>query len=63
MKKLFEAMKNREWTKLEIGLSLTVAFLSGIIIGNILSPKGERYYGCFNGNSTIDELPLQDEEK
>ena len=55
MRKLLEEMKNRDWNYSEICLSLLVAFLSGIIFGVLLSPKGNRYYGCFNGSTNLQD--------
>lgn len=52
MRKLLAKMKNRNWNYSEICLSLLAAFLSGIVVGSLLSPKGSRYYGCFNGNNS-----------
>lgn len=53
MSKVLEIMKkieNKKLSGLEICLSIAVAFLSGIIIGGVLSPKGDRCVGCYNGS-------------
>lgn len=50
MKKIINNINFKEWSNLDIGLTIAIAFLSGIITGFILSPKGSRAYGCNNGN-------------
>lgn len=51
MNKLLEKMKEQEFTTREflfMGISL---FLSGIVLGILLSPKGNRVVGSNNGNN------------
>lgn len=43
--------KGHRLTTLELVLSIVVAFLGGIIIGSLVSPKGRRYIACYNGNN------------
>ncbi|MDO5154730.1 MAG: hypothetical protein Q4D51_02090 [Eubacteriales bacterium] len=51
MVNLLEKLEDRNWTGLELALSFVVAILSGVVLGVLLSPKGNRHYGCYNGNS------------
>lgn len=55
MKKLFEELESREWTGLEIFLSILTALLGGIVLGALFSSKGDRYYGSFNGNNELED--------
>lgn len=50
MSKIIERIEDRKLTGLEICLSVLVAFLSGIIMGIVLSPKGDRCVGSYNGS-------------
>lgn len=47
---IMEIIENKKLSGLEICLSITVAFLSGIIMGIVLSPKGDRCVGSYNGS-------------
>ncbi len=44
---LEEKQKIRKW---ELLFGLAAMLFAGMVIGIWISPKGERYYGCFNGN-------------
>lgn len=45
----------------ELALSGIVLFLTGIIIGMILSPRKVSMLGCNNGNNTV--APAEEEEE
>lgn len=56
MRDILEKIEYREWTSLEIILAVLTALFSGIVIGVVISPKGKRIYGSYNGNSGLEEL-------
>lgn len=60
MKKIIDILESRQFSGLEIVLGLLVALLSGIIIGDVLSTKSTRYYGCYNGSNCFDDNVKED---
>lgn len=46
-----QAIVNKDFTTREAVLFSVCLFLLGIVIGMILSPKGNRMAGCYNSNA------------
>jgi len=62
MKKLMEILENETFSPREIIAIAVSVFLGGVIVGMFIAPKGERYYGCFNGSNCCDGDCCDDEE-
>lgn len=52
MNKITEELENLNFSTREYFLSGIIMFLAGLVIGIILSPKGERIIGSNNGNNS-----------
>ena len=63
---LLERIEDQELTVLELTLMIAVAFLSGLVLGMIFSPKKHVVIGSNNGNNSPGCLTLdttdEDEE-
>lgn len=51
MKKIVEKIENFEFSTREFLFVSLILFLMGLLLGIIISPKGERTIGCNNGNN------------
>lgn len=63
MKKLLHLFEERPLNPLETILAVSTAFMSGLVLGLLLSPKGNRSYGCNNGNNSGNYCGLEKENK
>ena len=63
MKKIDREMEYESLSAREIRLSVSIGFLLGVIIGMLISPKGNRSYGCNNGSTKIFNNKTDFEEK
>lgn len=63
MKKTVQKMEFESLSAREMRLSVIVGFLLGVIIGMLISPKGNRSYGCNNGSTKIFNNKTDLEEK
>lgn len=61
MDKLIIKVKEMELTPREQFMFGLILFLGGLLLGFILSPKGERSYGCNNGNNNTGCLQNNDQ--
>lgn len=57
MKKLIELFEAQEFTSRELIFMGIALLLGGTLLGVLFSPKGERAYGCNNGNNNTGYLP------
>lgn len=57
MNKLIAKVEDMDLSFREQVLFGLVLFLGGILLGIIFSPKGQRSYGCNNGNNNTGCLP------
>lgn len=51
MNKIVSKIENLEFSTREYFFTGLILFLAGLLIGIIMSPKGERTIGCNNGNN------------
>ena len=51
MKKIVEKIENFEFSTREFLFVSLILFLMGLLLGIIISPKGERTIGCNNGHN------------
>jgi len=63
MAHIIEYIKEQEFTKRELVLGGVALFLLGIVLGVALSPKGDRTYGCNNGNNNTGHFNDDKDDK
>jgi len=51
MDKILSIIEEKEFTTREFVFAGVSLFLLGVLMGILFSPKGERSYGCNNGNN------------
>lgn len=60
MKELIERMEDQKFSTREYLLMGVSLFLSGVVLGILLSPKGERVVGSNNGSHNLGYLAKED---
>ena len=60
MKELIERMEEQKFSTREYLLMGVSLFLSGVVLGILLSPKGERVVGSNNGSHNLGYLAKED---
>ncbi len=57
MKKVSQFLgKKRKIKEWELIFGLAAVLFAGMVIGILVSPKGDRYFGCFNGNCSGNSI-------
>lgn len=60
MKELIERMEDQKFSTREYLLMGVSLFLSGVVLGILLSPKGKRVVGSNNGSHNLGYLAKED---
>lgn len=63
MKELIERMEDQKFSTREYLLMGVSLFLSGVVLGILLSPKGKRVVGSNNGSNNTGYLSNKDSDK
>jgi len=62
MKKLLSKLEEKEYSTREYLLLLVTFFVTGLLLGIIFSPKGERTIGSNNGNNNSGSFATPKDE-